>query len=68
MFGLKEWIHDYNYNMCGLMPYTVSDKISVTDNICVQLIPYSTQSYPYLYPRTFIFISVVIRIQIQIKI
>jgi hypothetical protein len=36
MFGLKEWIHDYNNNMCGMLSYTVSDKkllptISVSD-------------------------------------
>jgi hypothetical protein len=36
MFRLKEWINNYNHNMCGMMSYTVSDKkslptISVSD-------------------------------------
>jgi hypothetical protein len=35
MFGLKEWINDYNHNMCGIMSYTASYKIFVTDNIRV---------------------------------
>jgi hypothetical protein len=37
MFGLKEWIHDYNYDhdMRGTMFYTISDKKFVTDNIHV---------------------------------
>jgi hypothetical protein len=68
MFGLKEWIHDYNHDMCGMMSYTVSDKKFVTDNIRVRLVPYSTHSYPYLYTRTFIFVSEVIHIRIRIQI
>jgi hypothetical protein len=70
MFRLKEWIHDYNHGMCGMMSYTISDKKIVTDNICVRLVPYSTHSYPYLYPRTsvFVFISEAIRIRIRIRI
>jgi hypothetical protein len=62
--GLKEWINDYNHDMCGMMSYTVSDKKFVTDNICVRLVPYLTHSYLYLYPRTFV--SEAIRIQIRI--
>jgi hypothetical protein len=68
MFGLKEWIHDYNHDMYGMMSYTVSDKKIVTDNIRVRLVLYSTHSYPYLYPRTFVFVSEVIRIRIRIRI
>jgi hypothetical protein len=26
MFGLKEGLNDYNYNMCGMMSYTISGK------------------------------------------
>jgi hypothetical protein len=29
MFGLKEWIHDYKLDMCGMMSYMVSDKKSL---------------------------------------
>jgi hypothetical protein len=70
IFRLKEWIHDYIHDMCGMMSYTVSDKKIVTDNIRVRLVPYSTHIYPYLYPRTFVFIFVskVIRIRIRIQI
>jgi hypothetical protein len=57
MFGLKEWIHDYNHDMCVMMSYMISDKKFVTDNIRVRLIPYSTHSYLYLYPRTSVFYS-----------
>jgi hypothetical protein len=65
MFGLKEWIHDYNHDMCGMMSYTVSDK-----KICYRQYPYPTSSVfdthlSDLYPRTFVFVSLskVIRIQ-----
>jgi hypothetical protein len=70
MFGLKEWIHDYNHDMCGMMSYTTSDKNFVTDNIRVRLVLYSIHTYPYLYPRTslFVFVSEAIRIRIRIKI
>jgi hypothetical protein len=70
MFGLKEWIHDYNHDMYGMMSYTVSDKKFVTDNIRVRLVPYSTHIYSYLYPRrfVFVFVSKVIRIRIRIRI
>jgi hypothetical protein len=70
MFGLKEWIHDYNHDMCGMMSYTTSDKKFVTDNIRVRLVPYSTHTYPYLYSRTsvFVFVSEAIRIRIRIRI
>jgi hypothetical protein len=62
MFGLKEWIHDYNHNMCGMMSYMISDKKFITDNIRVRLVPYSTHSYPY-----FIFVFENIRICIRIR-
>jgi hypothetical protein len=26
MFGLKEGLNDYNYDTCGMMSYTISDK------------------------------------------
>jgi hypothetical protein len=26
IFGLKEWINDYNHNICGMMSYTTPDK------------------------------------------
>ena len=70
MFRLKEWIHDYNHDMCGMMSYTISDKKFVTDNIRVRLVPYSTHTYSYLYPRTsvFVFVSEAIRIRIRIRI
>jgi hypothetical protein len=70
MFGLKEWIHYYNHDMCGMMSYTISDKKFITDNIRVRLVPYSTQTYSYLYPRTsvFVFVSEAIRIRIRIRI
>jgi hypothetical protein len=68
MFGLKEWIHDYNHDMCGMMSYTVSDKKFVTDNIRVRLVPYLTHNYSYLYSRTFVFVSEVIHIRIRIRI
>jgi hypothetical protein len=70
MFRLKEWIHDYNHDMCGMMSYTISDKKFVTDNIRVRLVPYSAHSYPYLFPRTsvFVFVSEAIRIRIRIRI
>ena len=70
MFGLKEWIHDYNHDMCGMMSYMVSDKKFVTDNIRVRLVPNSTHTYPYLYSRTsvFVFVSEAIRIRIRIRI
>jgi hypothetical protein len=70
MFGLKEWIHDYNHDMCGMMSYTISDKKFVTDNIRIRLVPYSTHTYSYLYPRTsvFVFVSEDIRIRIRIRI
>jgi hypothetical protein len=61
---LKEWIHDYNHDMCGMMSYTISDKRFVTDNTRVRLVPYSTHNYPYLYPRTFVFVFEVICIRI----
>jgi hypothetical protein len=35
MFGLKEWIHDYNHDMCGMLSYTISDKKFVTGYIRV---------------------------------
>jgi hypothetical protein len=60
MFGLKEWIHDYNYDMCRMMFYTVSGKKIVTNNICVRLVPYST-----IDTQLSIFISEKIRIRIR---
>jgi hypothetical protein len=68
MFGLKEWIHDYNHDMCGMMFYTVSDKNFVIDNICVRLVPYLTHNYSYLYPRTFIFVFVFVSEALRIRI
>jgi hypothetical protein len=70
MFGIKEWINDYNHDICGMMSYTVLDKKFVTDNICVRLVPHLTHNYQYLYPRTFVFVFVseVIRIRIRIRI
>jgi hypothetical protein len=68
MFGLKQWIHDYNHDMCGMMSYTISDKKFVTDNIRVRLVLYSTHTYLYLYLRTSVFISEAIRIRIRIRI
>jgi hypothetical protein len=39
MFGLNEWINDYNHHMYGMMSYTVSNKKNRYDNIRVRLIP-----------------------------
>jgi hypothetical protein len=66
MFELNELINDYNHDMCGIMSYIVSNKKFVNNNIRVRLVPYSTHSYLYLYPKTFVFVFVseVIRIQI----
>jgi hypothetical protein len=58
MFGLKEWINDYNYDMCGMMSYTVSDKkslpissvfdtqlsIFVSENIGIRIRSYSNSN------------------------
>jgi hypothetical protein len=70
MFRFKEWINDYNHNMCGMMSYTVSDKKIITDDICVSLVLYSTCSYLHLYLRTsvFVFVSEAIHIRIRIRI
>jgi hypothetical protein len=47
-------------------------KIFVTDAVRVQLVPYSTHDYPYLYSRIFVFVFVfvfkAIRIRIRIRI
>jgi hypothetical protein len=69
MFGLKEGLNDYNYDMCGMVSYTISDKIFVTDAIHVRLAPYSIHDYPYLYSITsvFVFVFEAIRIRIRIR-
>jgi hypothetical protein len=68
MFGLKEGLNDYNYDMCGMVSYTISEKIFVTDAIRVRLAPYSIHDYPYLYSRTFVFVFVLEAIRIRIRI
>jgi hypothetical protein len=73
MFRLNGWLNDYNNcNMCGTMSHTVSDKKIVTNSIRVWLVPYLTRGYPYLHPKTplFVFVSesIPISIRIQIKI
>jgi hypothetical protein len=49
MFGLKEELNDYNYDMCGMVSYTISDK-----NIRYRCYPYPTSSV--FDPRLFIFV------------
>jgi hypothetical protein len=71
MFGFKERLNDYNNcDMCRMVSYMVSDKISVTNVIHIRLISYLTHDYPYLHLKTsvFVFESKAIHIQIQIRI
>jgi hypothetical protein len=71
MFELKERLNDYNnHDMCGILSYMVTDEKSVSDAICVWLVPYSTHHYSYLHQKTSIvvFMSDAICIPIQIKI
>jgi hypothetical protein len=58
MFGLKEGLNDYKYDMCGIVSYTISDKNILTDVIRVRLVPYLTHDYAYLYLRTSVFVFV----------
>jgi hypothetical protein len=60
MFGLKEGLNDYNYDMCGMVSYTISDK-----NICYQRYPCST-SFVFD-PRLTVFVFENIRICIRIR-
>ena len=62
MFGLKEGLNDYNYDMCGMVSYTISNK-----NIRYRR--YSIHDYLYLYSRTsvFVFVFEAIRIRIRIR-
>jgi hypothetical protein len=61
MFGLKEGLNAYNYDMCGMMSYMISDK-----NICYRCYPCSTSSV--FDPRLSIFVFEAIRIRIRIRI
>jgi hypothetical protein len=66
MFGLKEWLIDYNnHDMYVIMSYTLSNKKS-TYVIRVPLVPYSTHDYLYLNlnSKTFVSVSEDIRIRI----
>ena len=58
MFGLKEGLNNYNYDLCGMVSYTISDK-----NICYQRYPCSTS----FVPRLTVFVFENIRICIRIR-
>lgn len=61
MFGLKEWIDDYNHDMCGMMSYMVSDKIRYrqypcsTSSIFDTTIRICIREHSYSYPKLFVF-------------
>jgi hypothetical protein len=60
MFGLKEGLNDYNYDMCVMVSYTISDK-----NIRYRCYPCLTSSV--FDPRLSIFVFKNIRICIRIR-
>ena len=60
MFGLKEGINDYNYDMCGMVSYTISDK-----NIRYRRYPCPISSV--FDPRLSVFVFENIRICIRIR-
>jgi hypothetical protein len=60
MFGLKERLNDYNYDMCGMVSYTISDK-----NICYWR--YSCPTSSIFDPRLSVFVFENIRICIRIR-
>jgi hypothetical protein len=60
MFGLKEELNDYNYDMCGMMSYTISDK-----NIRYRRYPCPISSV--FDPRLSVFVFENIRICIRIR-
>jgi hypothetical protein len=60
MFGLKEGLNDYNYEMCGIVSYTISDK-----NICYRCYPCPTSFV--VDPRLSIFVFENICICIRIR-
>jgi hypothetical protein len=44
MFGLREWLNDYNHDMSGMMCYTVSDKkIHYRQYLCSSSSVFDTQ-------------------------
>jgi hypothetical protein len=53
--------------MCEMVSYMVSYKKIVTNAILVRLVLYSILDYPYLHPKTsvFVFVSEAIRIRIR---
>jgi hypothetical protein len=60
MFGLKEGLNDYNYDMCGMMSYTIFDK-----NIRYRRYPCPISSA--FDPRLSVFVFENIRICIRIR-
>ena len=60
MFGLKEGLNDYNYDMCGMVSYTISDK-----NIRYRRYPCPISSV--FDPRLSVFVFENIRICIRIR-
>ena len=60
MFGLKEGLNDYNYDMCGMVSYTISDK-----NIRYRRYPCPISSV--FDPRLSVFVFENIRIYIRIR-
>jgi hypothetical protein len=60
MFGLKEGLNDYNYDMCGMVSYMISDK-----NIRYRRYPCPISSV--FDPRLSIFVFENIRICIRIR-
>jgi hypothetical protein len=59
MFGLKEWIHDYNHDMCEMMSYTTSDKVRYRQYSCLTSSVFDT--------HLSVFVSENIRIHIRIR-
>jgi hypothetical protein len=60
IFGLKEGLNDYNYDMCGMVSYTISDK-----NIRYRHYPCPISSV--FDPRLSVFVFENIRICIRIR-
>ena len=69
MFRLKEGLNDYNYDMCGMVSYTISDKNIRYRRYPCPISSASIHDYPYLYSRTsvFVFVFEAIRIRIRIR-
>jgi hypothetical protein len=69
MFGLKEWMHDYNHDMRGMMSYTIYDKKFVTDNIRIRhtTIRMCIREHPYSNLNKNMKINIVLVISVRIR-